>query len=202
MAVIVVDPDEIARLRAGRPADNPREEMWEGMLYMAPLPNDDHQDVIFELCGILREAVTQPGLGVARPGVNVSDRDAGWQHNYRGPDVVVYLHGNPAVNHGTHWQGGPDFLVEILSPGEDATAKFGFYADVNTREVLVVDRYPWAVELFGLANGRLASVGRSDLTNGVEVASGVLPLAFRLDPGTPRPRVHVRHAADGRAWTA
>ena len=37
------------------------------------------------------EVVTGAGLGKVRPGVNLSDRNEGWIHNYRGPDVVAFL---------------------------------------------------------------------------------------------------------------
>lgn len=62
--------------------------------------------------------------------------------------------------------GGPDLAVEIISEGEDPHAKFAFYAAVNTREVLVVERDPWAAELFTLLDGQLVSAGRSDVGNG------------------------------------
>jgi Uma2 family endonuclease len=135
-------------------------------------------------------------------GVNISDCGDNWLDNFRCPDICVFMPGTVAVNHGTHWHGGPDFLIEIMSPGEDPYAKFGFYAAVNTREVLIVDRYPWAVELFQLQGGQLVTAGRSDLANPAEVASGVLPLAFRLQPGADRPTIQIRHTGTGRTWTA
>jgi Uma2 family endonuclease len=63
------------------------------------------------------------------------------------PDVVVALAGGQAKDCGTHWCSGPDFVVEIRSPSEDPRDKLDFYAAVGTREVLVIDRDPWALEL-------------------------------------------------------
>ena len=174
-------------------------ETWDGVDVMPPMPNDEHQEVQFNFAAPLIEAVIEPKFGVVRMGVNITDRKTKWTKNYRGPDVVVYLDTNPAINHGTHWEGGPDFLVEIISDGEDPHAKFDFYAKVNTREVLIVERDPWAVELFQLSGGKLVSAGRSDLANGVAVPSGVLPLTFRLVAGTPRPRIEVT-ATTGIQW--
>ena len=175
-------------------------ETWDGVEVMPPLPNNVHQELQFKLLMPLAEVVDTPGLGTVTAGVNVTDRHVNWTSNFRGPDVVVYLLTNPATNHGTHWEGGPDFLVEIISEGEDPHAKFDFYAGVNTREVLIVERDPWAVELFQLSGGRLVSVGRSDVANGLVLPSGVVPLTFRLVAGTPRPRIEVTHAATGRQW--
>jgi Uma2 family endonuclease len=76
-------------------------------------------------------------------GVNVSDRVRGWKKNFRIPDLAVYLHSSSAKNHKSHWVGGPDLMVEILSPGEAAYAKFDFYTAVGTKEILLIDRDPW-----------------------------------------------------------
>lgn len=175
-------------------------ECWEGLDIVPPMPNDEHQEVQFNFSGPLPTAVVQPGLGLVRFGVNVTDRHVGWRQNYRGPDVVVYLNDNPAVNHGSHWVGGPDFAVEIISEGEDPHAKFAFYAAVSTREVLVVERDPWAVELFDLSNGVLVSAGRSDVTNGLVLTSGPLGLTFKLVAGTPRPKIEVVQPTTGQSW--
>jgi Uma2 family endonuclease len=204
MPVVILDPDMEEKFRyLWEDEDASRyDEVWEGVLIVPPLPNNEHQEVQLALAMPFYHVVVTGNLGHAYPGVNVSDRATGWKSNYRGPDVVVYLHSNPAVNHGTHWQGGPDFLVEIRSPGERPHDKFTFYESVNTREVLIVDRDPWAVELFRLTGGKLVSVGRSDLANPAVLASAVVPLTFRLVPGQPRPRVEVVHPPTGRRWEA
>ena len=122
--------------------------------------------------------------------------------NFRGPDVVLYLPGNPAINYGTHWLGGPDFLVEIISPGDLAWDKLEFYAKVNTREVMIVDREPWALELYQLRGGKLELAGRSDLASPAVLASSVVPLTFQLRAATPRPTIHLTQTETGQTWTA
>jgi Uma2 family endonuclease len=79
--------------------------------------------------------------------------------DYRCPDAMIYLRGNPAQNRGTHWYGGPDVAVEIVSPGDRSYEKLDFYAAVNTREVLIVDRKPWVLTLFRIQNGAMVEVG-------------------------------------------
>jgi Uma2 family endonuclease len=204
MPVLILDPELERELRASH--DSPERdrfnEVWDGVLVMAPLPNDEHQEIQAGLLVPIYDTIQVAGLGRVRAGVNVSDRHTDWTKNYRGPDVVAYLTGNPAVNHGTHWTGGPDFLVEVISPGEDPYAKFEFYARIGSREVLIVERDPWALELHQLQSGRLVPAGRSDTTNPATLASAVLPLTFRLEAATPRSRIVVTHTATGQMWTA
>ncbi|HUR54703.1 MAG TPA: Uma2 family endonuclease, partial [Gemmataceae bacterium] len=166
----------------------------------APMPNNEHQDLVAMFNHIFFLTINRAQGDRTHPGANVSDRDAGWLQNYREPDVVVYLAENPARDAGSHWVGGPDLGIEIASPGEDPTAKLAFYAQVNTRELMIVERNPWAVELYRLTNGALVSVGRSDLTSPAVLTSGVLPLSFQLRAGTPRPTILVTHTATGQAW--
>jgi Uma2 family endonuclease len=58
------------------------------------------------------------GLGKVRPGVNISDRIVDWKHNFRVPDIVVFLNDTLAECHDTFWFGGPDFAIEIVSPDD------------------------------------------------------------------------------------
>src|SRR5437899_2801748 len=111
--------------------------------------------------------------------------------NHRCPDVVVYLEGNPAVDCGTHWCGGPDFLTEIMSPGDPTREKLPFYASINTREVLIVDRDPWQLELCQLQSGNLVEVGRSSLAQPDVLTSSVLPVTLRMVAGTNRPQIEI-----------
>ena len=81
-------------------------------------------------------------------------------------------------------------------------SELDFYAKVNTREVMIVDRDPWSVELYQLQNGKMVLVGKSDPTNQVVLTSAALPLTFQLRAGTPRPTILVTHTTTGQTWTA
>ena len=176
------------------------EEMGDGLLVFKPIPDNQHQAVVTDLCCILHEVIAYSGRGEVFPGVNVSNLAEAWLDNYRIPDVAVYLSGNSAVDRETHFQGGPDFAVEVISPGEDPHAKLGFYAKANTRELLVIHRKPWALELFVLADGVLRLAGRCDMAGGGPLASAVLPFTFRVVPGEARPEVEVSHGPTRRTW--
>ncbi|MGL6094710.1 MAG: Uma2 family endonuclease [Fimbriiglobus sp.] len=207
MAITFLDPTEVAELRALYVSATPTRderltEMWDGVEVVPPRFDDEHQDIRGTL-GVAAYMTLESVAGArAYMGVNVSDRAEGWLTSYRIPDVLAYLPANPAVNHGTHWQGGPDFLVEILSPGEDPYAKFDFYAAVATREILLVFRDPWAMELHHLRGDRFELSGRSDLDSPAVLRSAVLPLTFQLQGGNPRPVIALAHTTDGRTWTA
>jgi len=194
MALLVTDPDLQRRLlneRRRQDGADRFDEVWEGLYVMAPLPDNEHQEIQMNLGAAIVDAFGWDSSVLVRAGANVSDRDKDWTHNYRVPDVVVFLPGNPALNHGTHWQGGPDFLVEIVSRGDRARKKLPFYAKVGVREVLIVNRKPWSLEHYAATGSPavLQLVTTHNLGSETEVRSGVLPMSFQLRPGIPRPRI-------------
>ncbi len=200
MAMLITDPlieDTIKAQRAESGSDR-HDEVWDGVYVVSPLANNEHQKLALRLAAILQVVVDDDRLGEAYPGVNVSDRED-WTHNYREPDVAVFLEGTTARDMGTYWLGGPDFAIEILSEGDRAREKLDFYAKVRVRELLIVDRNPWRLELYRLARRRLGPVGTSTAESSATLASKVLPLTFRLVAGRPRPTIEVVHA-DGRRW--
>ncbi len=203
MAVMVLDPyveEQILAERAGSDGDQ-YDEVWEGVYIVTPLPNIEHQDIVGEFHSILRDVIRGTGLGQVFPGVNLSDRDEGWKENFREPDVAVFLHEGKAINCGTHWRGPADFLVEIISPGERTRDKIPFYSSIGVVELLIVDRDPWALELYRHQAGQLVAVGRSTLANPDVLASGTTGLTFQLLPGDPRPKIEVKQPASDRTWT-
>lgn len=202
MAVLVFDPSLEERLKAEREASGADryDEVWEGVYMMAPLANNEHQDLQAGLSGVFQSVIVWAGLGRAQSGANVSDREAGWEHNYRCPDVVVVLNGGAARDCGTHWFGGPDFAVEIASKGDRSRDKLDFYAAAGVRELLLIDRDPWGQELYRLNAGRLQLVGRSMPGDSTVLESAVVPTSFRLIAGEPRPRVEVIHHDRRQKW--
>ena len=167
---------------------------------MAPMPNDEHQQLVSRFVSIFEEAIGWPGLGHVRPGVNVSDRKEDWKLNYRVPDVAVFLHGGEAENHDAFWYGGPDFVVEIISPDDRTMDKIPFYSTVNAQELLLVDRDPWSIQLYQLNGGQLMPSGASGLDMSVVLSSRVLPFTFRLAAGQTRPQIEVTHTKSGKIW--
>jgi Uma2 family endonuclease len=202
MAILIRDPilggDLLAERR--RTGADRYDEVWEGVYVMPPLPNNEHQQLVMCLGAVLQEVLGWPGLGLVFPGVNVSDRDEGWEHNYRVPDLAVFLPGGKAQSRDTHWVGGPDFAVEITSPHDDTRAKVPFYGQVGVRELLLIDRHPWRLELYRLQGQQLTLAGQATPEQPAVLASQVVPLSFNVRPGTGRPLVEVVRQGEERAW--
>jgi Uma2 family endonuclease len=146
---------------------------------------------------VFGEVVTRPGLGIVYPGANVSDRGSDWKSNYRVPDLVVVLAGSRAISHNTHLQGGPDFLVEIESPGDDSEEKVPFYGQLGVRELLLIHRDKRTLRLLRLAGQELVLVPASVLEGKRWLVSTVLPLAFRRTSQGGKPVTEVRRT-DGQ----
>src|SRR5262245_15312834 len=202
MTMLVLDPAEEKRLKAERALTGADrfDEVWEGVYVMSPLANNEHQILAAELRDIIRQFVPWPDGGSVFVGCNVSDREKGWKKNYRCPDVAAFLKGNPAKDCDTHWFGGPDVAVEVVSPKDRSREKLDFYARVGVRELLIVDRKPWRLELYRLAEGQLQLVGACTPKQPAVLTSEVLPLTFTLQAAKPRPRLLVATTDGVRNW--
>lgn len=193
MRILVLEP----RISEGMIAERKRlgidkyDEVWNGVYVMPPLANNEHQRIVMDCCVILSEVL---GLSATvLPGANVSDRVDDWKQNYRCPDVVVVLEGGQAIDRDTHWQGGPDFLIEVMSPGDDTLEKLPFYAAIGVREVLVVKRDTRETQLYRLVRKKLVPIE--------PLVSDVVPLTFqRVESKKTGPRLEVRRTA-GRKKT-
>lgn len=201
MPTLVCDEIIEERLLAERAASGADryDEVWEGIYMMAPMPNDEHQQIVNRLAAVFQEVIDWPELGHVRPGINVSDRKEDWRQNYRVPDVAVFLESGMAENCDAFWFGGPDFAVEVISPGDQTREKIDFYSKVHVRELLLIDRQPWELQLLRLQGGRLVTVAAGKV-EGVAIASEVLPFQFSLHTAPKRPSIQVVHPS-GKSWT-
>ncbi len=173
------------------------DEVWDGVYVMPSMPSMEHQELVHDLDVILHEVVVQPALGKVYPGANVSDRGSDWKQNHRVPDLVVLLKTSRAIRHSTHIQGGPDFLVEIESPGDDTEEKVPFYGEIGVRELLIIHRDKRTLRLLRREGGELILVKPSTLQGKEWLVSQVLPLAFRRAGRKRGPVTEVRRT-DGK----
>ncbi len=203
MTAIINDQDleqELIRERQ-RLGHDLRDEVWDGVYVISPFPANPHQRIVGYLDTIFRLVVDFKGRGVVLPGANISDREDDWKQNYRVPDCCVFLNGSKARDLDTHWLGGPDFCVEIASPGERVEEKLPFYASVGTREILLVLRSPRRLKLMRLDGTDLVVVGESTGESPTWLESAIVPLAFRIT-GTSQARViEVRRTDEPGEWT-
>ncbi len=134
-------------------------EVVDGVLYMSPAPNVDHQEIIGEIFAYLRSFVRTTGLGkvfVAPLDVELS------YNNIVQPDVFVLL--NEHLDRVTHSRvlGAPDLVVEVTSPStarHDLREKQDAYARTGVSEYWIVHPDAHMVELLVLENGFYRSLG-------------------------------------------
>jgi Uma2 family endonuclease len=202
MAVLVLSPYWTEKILAEREANGKwvRDEVWDGVTFIMPEADNEHDNLIGFFRLVFQVVFSsESGHRVHGP-VNVSDRPSEWRENYRMPDVSVFLAGTSAEDRKSHWFGGPDFAIEIVSPDDRSRDKLDFYALVNTREVLVLDRDPWQLELYQLRRGKLRLAGTIKPGDGKNLASSVLPFEFQLVRSRPRPKVKIVHTGTGQEW--
>jgi len=202
MAMLIENPrleEELKEHRKAWGADQ-HDEVWEGVYFTPPMANDEHQDLVFEFAVLLGTTVSKHGLGKVRPGANLAASAEDWEHDYRVPDLVVFLADTAAENHDAFWTGPADFVIEITSPHDRTYEKIPFYSRIGVREVLIVNRQPWALQLYRQQDGGLQKAGESTVEQPEVLTSQSLPLEFWLVPGQRRPQVEVRHKIAGERW--
>ena len=204
MTVLIADSDVAEQVIAERQARgwDRKDEVWDGVYIIMPDPNLEHQEIVGLLTAAFIAVVQPPKGGKVFPGLNISDRTVEWKDNYRCPDVGVFLAGNTARAFKAHICGPADFLVEIVSPDDKSRDKLEFYSGLGVGELLIVDRYPWSLELYRHNGSELVPAGKSSLTQSEVFASNILPISFQLLPAEPRPEIHIAEIGRARTWTA
>jgi len=167
-----------------------RDEMWEGVLHMAPASTNEHQRILDELIMFLGPLLKAAGRGVLRSGINVFD-EASSSESYRIPDLTFVAAGREALFAADGIRGGgPDVVIEIRSPNDESYEKLPFYAKLGVREAIIVDRDTKQTEIIRRVGDRYEPVAPE--ADG-SVASEVLGVCFALLDG---PRLLVTDTAD------
>ena len=188
MSILINDSalaDELIKQRQAMGGDR-YDEVWDGVYVMSPIANNEHQGLATALSTAIMTVVDWNGLGLTLCGANVSDRRENWVKNYRVPDVLVFMNDCEAEDCGSHWLGGPDLAIEIVSEGDRTLDKLGFYAAVNTKELLVIDRHPWQLTLYRWTNATtMTPVAVSSFSLGLTIPSDHVPVQFQLAAEPP-----------------
>lgn len=147
-AVMASVPEHILEWRRRTGADR-HDEMWEGVLHMAPSPNRDHQEFVGAILSWLRYNWNQPRGRRVYHEINVAEPGT-WPDNYRVPDLVLLTPARFHIDRNEYFDGGPDVVVEIRSPDDESYEKFDFYAKVGVQEIWVIDRDTRCPEIYVL----------------------------------------------------
>ena len=180
---------QTARLTYQEYLDTPeikaRYDIVDGEMIMAPAPTTKHQIASQKIFVPVYTFVTDRGLGVVMYApVDVIVQTSPLRT--RQPDLLYISNENRHII-GDRIHGGPDLVVEILSPGNsrrDIESKLADYASIGVKESWLVSPQAHTVETLILENGewrRKAIYGLGDM-----VESTVLP-------GLKLPRIrHIR----------
>jgi Uma2 family endonuclease len=130
-------------------------ELIDNVIYMSPSPVTNHQKVLQLIFRRLSEGIEDQGKGeviIAPFDVYLDESSNAVQ-----PDVVVILNNNAGeLNPNGHFHGVPDFIVEVLSPGNkdhDLIKKKGLYERFGVKEYWVVDPQTKQTRGFQLSHG-------------------------------------------------
>lgn len=133
------------------------DEMWGGVVHMAPPPSEPHQrvgtDMLIAVGALARERGLQPYY---ETGLFRSADD------YRVPDLM-FCRPEDVTHRGAE---GAELVVEVRSPDDESYARLGFYAGLGVREVLVLHPADRRAEMFRLVGDRLLPVS-ADADGGV-----------------------------------
>jgi Uma2 family endonuclease len=133
------------------PDDGNRYEILEGVLYVSPAPIYDHQFLVFALAGELRSFVSARGLGVIL-GAPFDVRLPGIANPVQ-PDVLFFRSGNEPQAGDKYFEGVPDLVVEVLSPGTgrlDRRVKLAAYQKAGVPEYWLADPKTRTVTVYTL----------------------------------------------------
>ena len=119
--------------------DDKRYELIDGELILAPAPRRDHQRVQVNLGSPIHHFVRQNGLGV----LYFAPRDVVLSDTYIvQPDLMFISNERMHIDTEAEVWGGPDLVIEILSPStaaRDRTLKRALYARHGVNEYWLVD---------------------------------------------------------------
>lgn len=191
--LLEVREDELAHRR--RRGLDRHDEMWEGVLHMAPAPTYEHQRMVDRLLLFLVPLLERTGRGVLVSGINVFN-DESKAEDYRIPDLTFVAAGREAILREEGVRGGaPDAVIEIRSPGDETYEKLPFFAALGVHEVIVIGRDSKAPEVYRLAGSQYLAVA-ADRQGWI--AAETLGVRFRLEV-TARLIIEADAPAEGRA---
>lgn len=177
MSTLVLDPPPIelkTLLERRKSLDQDRhDEMWKGVLHMAPAPMRRHARLQAQVLALLEPLARAAGLEV------VAEFNLGAPEDYRVPDGGLLAPGPDELYLPT-----AALVVEIISPDDETWAKLPHYAAHDVDELLIVDPATRAIDWLALSRdsgpGEDAKPYRAIARSGL-IDVGVAELVERID---------------------
>jgi len=181
----------------------PEGDRWEivdGRPYaMTPSPSAEHQLVVTDLAGELRSHFKgrRCRVVVAPMDLKLSEEDVVQ------PDIMVFRH--PEQNKGSHIEGPPAMVVEVLSPSSgahDRVRKLHLYARCGVSEYWIVSPEDQLVELLVLKDGEYTvarACGRDDILTSPRFPDVYIELSAVFTAPPPPDQVRESEPPYGRA---
>lgn len=161
-------------------SEDGRYEVVDGVLYMSPAPNVDHQEIIGEIFAYLHGFVRMTKSGK----VFISPLDVELSYgNVVQPDILVLLNEHLDRITNSRIIGAPDLVVEVASPStarHDLHKKHDAYARAGVTEYWIVNPDAHTVELLVLESGSYSSLG---LFSGEATLPSVVVVDFPVQVG-------------------
>jgi Uma2 family endonuclease len=145
MQVLMLEPPPGFLEERARLGHDSRDEVWDGVLHMAPQPTTTHQGFGTDLIPILLQLARPRGWRVFYE-LSVFEPSKG-EKNYRVPDLIV---ADPQYLSKRGVEGRAELVIETLSPNDESRKKFGFYAARQVQEIWIVDPDARTVEVYVL----------------------------------------------------
>ncbi len=164
-----------------------RDELWEGVYHVVPVPNGEHQFVATRLAKMLDAQAVRRRLGEIRWEQGIKDQSR-LGRDYRVPEWIFLRRRAARWGEDGYVEGEADAVCEVLSPHDDTWKKKPFYERMGVKELLVVDPKPRRVWLFQLVDGRYVEAPPKRGW----VTSAALKASFRTGRRKGKPALLVR----------
>ena len=133
------------------PDDGRRYQLIDGKLHMAPAPNSYHQEIVWNLSGILFRYIDAHPIGRIYPApydVYLSEGDV------LQPDLLFLSNSRRNLRKEDGLYGAPDLVIEVLSVSTsqlDKKKKRAIYARTGVKEMWLVDPILQQIHLYDFA---------------------------------------------------
>lgn len=158
---------------AAIPDDGKRYEVLNGVLFMSPSPDQQHQDTVGAIFAYLWNHINLGTLGrvyTAPFDVELAS------HTICQPDVIVILNANMSKISAKRIIGAPDLVVEVASPGTaryDRREKLDAYLHAGVTEYWIAEPTSRTIEILTIEVTTYHSLG---------IFEGKMPLSSKVIP--------------------